>query len=191
MRHAKTSASHPMRIDSVTAGNKCGRIGLTFCPGKKQRNAETGTWDRDLSADLEAVRNFGAKALVTLMPEDELQSLGVSGELLRAASERMNIEWYQLPIPDAGIPGQDFERVWVSTGRRLREVLREGSHIVIHCKGGLGRTGMIAARLLVELGADEKEAMQSVRRVRPGAIETSQQEEYILTLKKRRDYASG
>ena len=41
--------------------------------------------------------------------------------------------------------------------------LRDGESIVLHCKGGLGRTGMVAARLLVELGCMPEEAIVAVR----------------------------
>jgi len=52
--------------------------------------------------------------------------------------------------------------------------------VLIHCTGGLGRSGMIAARLLVELGEEPRLAMQRVRAARPGAIETAAQEAYVL-----------
>ena len=50
--------------------------------------------------------------------------------------------------------------------------LRDGESIVLHCKGGLGRTGMVAARLLVELGCMPEEAIVAVRQARSGTIET-------------------
>ena len=78
MRPPKTSTSHPLRIDPLAVGKDCGLIGLTFCPGKKQTDAHSGAWDRNLDDDMEAIKAFGAKALVTLMPETELLSLGVS-----------------------------------------------------------------------------------------------------------------
>lgn len=52
---------------------------------------------------------------------------------------------------------------------------------MVHCKGGLGRAGTIAARLLVELGTDPSDAISKVRGVRTGAIETSAQERYVLS----------
>ncbi|MDP7292161.1 MAG: hypothetical protein QF497_08015, partial [Verrucomicrobiota bacterium] len=58
-----------------------------------------------------------------------------------------------------------------------------GESIVLHCKGGLGRTGTIAARLLVELGMTPGNAILAVREARPGAIETSAQETYVLACK--------
>jgi hypothetical protein len=67
MTTAKTSRSHPLRVDNLAVGGLSGVIGLTFCPGKKQRGALSGDWDRDLAADLEAIKSSGAKALVTLM----------------------------------------------------------------------------------------------------------------------------
>ena len=58
-------------------------------------------------------------------------------------------------------------------------MLRGGGDIVVHCKGGLGRAGMIAARLLVELGMAPEQAIKEVRNVRKGAIETLAQETLI------------
>jgi hypothetical protein len=46
----------------------------------------------------------------------------------------------------------------------------------------LGRAGTIAARLLVELGMEPRKAIASVRAVRPGAIETSEQERFVMCI---------
>jgi ADP-ribosyl-[dinitrogen reductase] hydrolase len=146
----KTSQSDPLRIDSVGVGPGYGRIGLTFCPGKKQLDAQSGAWDRDLDEDMAAIEAFGASALVTLMPDSELNSLGVSPNRLRDKASELGLEWYQLPIPDGGIPKQKFEELWVDAGLRLLDLLKAGHNIVIHCKGGLGRTGTIAAMHLIE-----------------------------------------
>jgi ADP-ribosyl-[dinitrogen reductase] hydrolase len=153
---------------------------MTFCPGKKQTDALSGVWDRDLDADMKSIKAFGAIALVTLMPDGELHSLDVSPARIRDAASGLGIEWYQLPIPDEGIPGASFEDLWADAGKRLRELLKAGHSIVIHCKGGLGRTGTVAARLLVEFGVEPEIAVQSVRKARPGTIENKLQERYVL-----------
>jgi ADP-ribosyl-[dinitrogen reductase] hydrolase len=187
MHPLKTSTSHPLRIDSVAVGRACGRIGLTFCPGKKQTDALSGVWDRSLDDDMKAIKAFGALALVTLMPDSELQSLRVSPHQIRDKASGLGVDWYQLPIPDAGIPDQSFEDLWADAGLRLRALLKAGHNIVIHCKGGLGRTGTVAARLLIEFGMDPKMAIQSVRKARPGAVENNLQEKYIADCEKRND----
>jgi ADP-ribosyl-[dinitrogen reductase] hydrolase len=187
MHPSKTSRSHPLRIDSVAVGSSGGRIGLTFCPGKKQTDALSGVWDRKLDDDMKTIKAFGAVALVTLMADSELQSLRVPPHHIREKASELGVEWYQLPIPDAGIPDQSFEDLWADAGLRLRALLKAGHNIVIHCKGGLGRTGTVASRLLIEFGVDPKIAIQSVRKARPGAIENDVQEQYILSRLKKNE----
>lgn len=67
----------------------------------------------------------------------------------------------------------------VHVGEALRALVRRGFDVLIHCRGGLGRAGIIVARLLVEFGTPPEKAILAVRDVRPGAIETCQQEEFV------------
>jgi len=59
--------------------------------------------------------------------------------------------------------------------------------LLVHCRGGLGRAGMIAARLLVELGMKPTKAMAMVRAARPNAIENSDKEKFVLGLAMTQD----
>ena len=179
MATIKTSASHPLRIDLVALKPLGGTIGLTFCPGKKHYGTYEGQWDRDLDADLAVIRQYGAEALVTLMEEAELPRVHVSPALLGSKVAELGLEWHLLPIRDQAIPDGSFEDLWTYSGPRLREHLRLGKKIAIHCLGGLGRTGTVAARLLIELGEPPETAINSVRRARPGSIENSAQENYV------------
>ena len=52
---------------SLIRGARFGRVGITFCPGKYDPHAMSGYWDRDLSLDLDAIRDWGAAAVVTLL----------------------------------------------------------------------------------------------------------------------------
>ena len=175
---ARTSQSHPLQISSInTPGG--GRIGLTFCPGKKDPRAMTGAWDRDLDADLEAIRQWGASTLVTLMERHELEALHVPE--LGEAAETTGLEWLHLPIRDVSIPDKRFEARWSAVSAKLLHALGRDESIVIHCKGGLGRTGLVAAMLLVQQGMSPGSALLKVREVRPGAIETREQEDYLHT----------
>src|SRR5215831_12949058 len=67
----RTSVTHPLRIDTVTAGPGYGRIGITFCPGKYDPHGHTGSWDRDLALDLYTIQKWGASAVVTLLENQE------------------------------------------------------------------------------------------------------------------------
>jgi ADP-ribosyl-[dinitrogen reductase] hydrolase len=58
-------------------------------------------------------------------------------------------------------------------------MLCDASNIVVHCRGGIGRAGMVAARLLVELGDAPDVATAKVRAARhPKAVETLEQERW-------------
>ena len=90
--------------------------------------------------------------------------------------------WFHLPIVDVSTPDKGFERHWEVAGDRLRTLLRSGRDVLVHCRGGRGRAGMIGTRLLIELGMEPETAIRRVRAVRPGAIETREQEKYVLAI---------
>ena len=154
-----------------------GRIGITLCPGKTQRSAMSGPWKRDLTEDLDAIRDWGAVGVVTLVTREEMECLKVPSLGKGVRSRQM--EWWHLPIPDGHVPDEDFEARWVEAGAAIRKHLRFGRDVLVHCKGGLGRAGTIAARLMVELGTPPEDAIRLVRESRsPLAIEP-QQEEHV------------
>jgi len=173
----KTSVTHPLQIAEVTAGAGFGRIGITFCPGKSGPSLFGGRWCRDLGIDLDAIRDWGAATVISLIEDHEFELLGVPQ--LGAEVRSRFMQWLHLPIRDVSVPDAAFEGEWTVAGEALRSQLRHGFDVLVHCRGGLGRAGTIAARLLVELGIDPSRAIELVRSARPGAIETSEQERYL------------
>ena len=176
----KTSQDYPLQIDSVSVPDSTGRIGMTFCPGKKQRGAMTGDWHRDLIRDLEAIQTWGATVIINLIEDHEMVDLGVQDT---AQNLPAGIDYMRLPVPDFGVPDSAWHAQWQVESPVLLARLRTGESIVLHCKGGLGRTGMIAARMLVELGCTPQASIDAVRQARSGAIETREQEAYVREVK--------
>ncbi|VAW69735.1 putative protein-tyrosine phosphatase [hydrothermal vent metagenome] len=175
----RTSHSHPLRIDSVAVPGADGRIGLTFCPGKSSEGLYGGNWERNLEHDLKTIQAWGARVLVSLMEEHEFDLLGIADfmDILSAST----FEWFHLPIKDMQIPDSAFEQQWSTIGPLLQQQLKAGESIVIHCRGGLGRTGLLAARMLVEAGISPVNAVADIRTARAHSIETYAQENYILS----------
>jgi len=173
-----TSQDSPLRIAALTLPSR-GRVGMTICPGKQAPTSISGhAWARDLSIDLRAIRDWGAGAVVTLMEDWELRQYGVS-ELGPAVVE-LGMGWYHLPIVDGAAPDASWDESWSKTHRdELHQFLAAGGSALIHCLGGRGRTGTVAAKLLIECGMDAEEAIQKVRGAREGAIETREQEIYL------------
>jgi ADP-ribosyl-[dinitrogen reductase] hydrolase len=175
----RTSQTHPLEIAPVEVAPGMGKIGVTLAPGKHDLNSAGGPWARDLATDLDAIVAWPASVLVTLIERHEFNLLGISK--LGEEARRCGLEWLHLPIPDVSTPGRYFEAAWPAHSAALRGRLAAGDNIVVHCRGGLGRAGMISARLLVESGVDPDEAMVKVRKVRPHAIETRAQEQWVKT----------
>lgn len=182
MNNIRTSINSPLRIDAITLPGKRGQIGMTFCPGKKDHAYSDNTWDRDLDTDLDVISAWGADAVVTLLEDFELELLKIP--TLPSQLQSRGIKWFHLPIRDVDIPDRHFEEKWIECGQQLRTILSREGKILLHCRGGIGRTGTIAARLLVEFGYKPSDAVALVRRTRPGTIETLAQEQYVLKLKK-------
>jgi ADP-ribosyl-[dinitrogen reductase] hydrolase len=177
----RISLFHQLWIDEVKIPNGMGIIGMTLCPGKKLHSAVSSVWDRDLDGDLKAIQDWGAQALVNLMEEHEYALLRIPDYKEKVKAYPM--EFYHLPIQDAHPPDERFIDLWKNAGPRLRQILSSGGKILIHCRGGQGRTGTVAAQLLVELGVQHKEAIKAVRYARSGTIQTLDQENYIYQCK--------
>ncbi|WP_170285879.1 cyclin-dependent kinase inhibitor 3 family protein [Propionivibrio limicola] len=174
---ARTSDSAPLRIDTLHLPNGWGNIGMSFCPGKKQSDALTGAWDRDLDKDLVRIRDWGASMVVSLIEEHEFSHLQVTALPERVKAHQMN--WRHLPIPDRQPPGAAFHDLWPTLGREMIDLLSQGEHLFIHCMGGLGRTGTLAGCLLIEAGFAPEAAINAVRTARRNTIETLEQEDYV------------
>ena len=116
--------------------------------------------------------------MLTLVESYEFARLGVP----EFATEigRTRLVWYHMAIPDMSTPGKTFDQAWSRDGARIFRTLRGGERLLVHCAGGFGRSGMVAAKLLAALGAPADQAVDTVRRARPGAIETDGQLDYVL-----------
>jgi atypical dual specificity phosphatase len=61
-----------------------------------------------------------------------------------------------------------------------------GERVAVHCGGGLGRTGTLLACYLVQQGMEGEAAIDRVRAVRPGSVETAEQVAAVHAYAERR-----
>ena len=122
---------------------------------------------------LDRIASSGIDAVLTLATAEELVELGVPG--IRDILLRHSVSWTHFPIRDFDIPSDADTKAWSSLETILSERLKTGGAILIHCRAGFGRSGMIAARLLMACGSTPDDAIRIVRNSRPGTIETPAQ----------------
>lgn len=178
MIHA-TSESHPIRVDVVPTPDLPGRLGLTLAPGKRVVGTTTPwSWERDLETDLGDLRQrFGTDVLVSLLRPYEYELLGIRGLGDRARLHGMEVRSFG--IDDMSVPRRSEQATFQRRIADLHAALAAGRNVTVHCRGGLGRSGLVASCVLIHGGASAASAIARVRRHRPGAIETHAQVRYV------------
>ena len=175
-----TSYSSPLQIAAVDAPGG-GVIGMTLCPGKIGPG-NRHPWVRNLERDLGALDAWGCQCLITLMELHELIDYQAQDLGEQARARYGEAGWLHLPITDCSTPDATWEAQWQTCRGPIHDRLDRGERVVIHCLGGLGRTGVVACRLLIERGMPPTQALERVRAARPGAVETLGQERYVREL---------
>ena len=110
-----------------------------------------------MAIDLQATQDWGAQAILCLMEAKEMTKLGV--ELLPKLVPEFGMELFHLPIPDGYAPTLKFDEDWPHVAGKLYRILESGGRILVHCKGGLGRAGTVAAKMLIDNGISAKDAI--------------------------------
>lgn len=191
MLSAMTSAAtSTIRVGWLRARG-AGRVGLTIAPGKRHAGAFSGEHhERDLAFDLERLRaapEISADVLVSLLEPAEYEALHIPG--YREEVRRRGFELLELPIRDGDVPASAsaVDELVAAIDDRLRA----GQNVVIHCAGGLGRSGVIAGSLLVRQGATAAEAFAALRAARGDRCpETEAQRRFIRGFAERPSRAS-
>ena len=175
----RTSQTDPIEVAwlPVEVGERGGRLGVTFAPGKHAPSTLGRPWKRNLATDLVRLRNrHQVDMLVSLVEDSELDWLQI-GDLC-AAAEAQGLAVLRHPVVDGAVPvRKEADR----TVQHAVSLARAGWRVVFHCRGGLGRAGTFAAMALRRLGLTGKAAMSTVREVRPGAIENALQERFVVS----------
>ena len=151
------------------------RLGMMPAPGKGGRN---------LAADIGKLQElYDVGVLISLVEDRELAKLGI--EQLADVCEQSKIKLIRFPIVDCSTPKAQSD--YVNLIGKIESELRDERTVAIHCHAGLGRTGMTAACAITAVSKGKilgEEAIETVRNVRPGTIETPEQEQYVFEFAK-------
>lgn len=157
--------SHPFDILHLPNGAK---FIFTPCPGTK---------DASVGAALAAFRDAGAVAVVTMMQMPEL--IEHEADNIPILCAEFGMQWFHLPVEDSCAPAMPFEQAFAQQKEALLALVQSGATIVIHCHGGSGRTGMMAAILMLELGYDADFVRTQIQQIRPKSLKSAVQVAYL------------
>ena len=129
-----------------------------------------------LESDLLALKNVGVDKVLCLLEEPESQQLGLQDQ--QTLTEKTGMEFQRFPITDYGVP--DFLDLQILI-TELRKDLQDGKHILVHCRGGVGRTGLICCCVMAASGHNVPDAISIVTKKRGAQVpETPAQIDMII-----------
>ena len=124
----------------------------------------------DYGADLRIIRAWKPALVLSMTSIAELKACGAETFARDIAQD--GVDWLHIPVPDFGVPaGLD----WAPLHARLTAHFAQGDGVLIHCKGGCGRSGMLVLRAMISSGEAPEAALTRLRRIRPCAVETQAQ----------------
>jgi protein-tyrosine phosphatase len=121
-------------------------------------------------------KNAGISTVLSLLTPDEERDLGLAAE--SQVTRSLGVRFASLPILDRQVPSSPSEVAPILD--ELDTELASGKNAVIHCRQGVGRSGMVAACLLVLRGMNSDSAIRELEKKRGTAVpETDEQRRWI------------
>jgi protein-tyrosine phosphatase len=132
-----------------------------------------GDWLED---EICSLKNLGVDVVVSLLESDEMRELDIERE--EACCEAAEISFLSFPIRDRDVPQSISE-----TGKLVQTIfnlLGDGKNVVIHCRGGIGRSSVIAACVMMRDGFAADEAFRRIQEARGCFVpDTPEQREWV------------
>jgi len=129
----------------------------------------------DAAADFAAPGGVEARLLEYVRAGVEVVVSFREEEPLAGDYRLLELEFHHIPIVDFDVPSPAAVELFIDVMERNR-----GRTILLHCLAGLGRSGTMAALYLKYRGLSGAEAVRHVRQRRWGAVQTLEQEEFVL-----------
>lgn len=125
-----------------------------------------------------ALERTGVGSVVSLLERAEVRELGLCSE--PAVCEQHGISFVSFPIPDRGVPSS--VHAFAALVASIRRDLIAGVAVAVHCRAGIGRSGLVAGGVLVALGQSPQNAFSLAGQARGVAVpDTHEQEAWLRT----------
>ena len=113
------------------------------------------------------IKDQGIKLIISAAHADTVSNL----------LEKDSIKHLNLEFADLTVPSRVQLKAYFST---LSKAIKLNEPVLIHCRAGCGRTGLLLALFLIYFHDFSNEtSIQEVRKIRPCSIELKRQEEFV------------
>ena len=159
-------AAFDIREISVAGGT----IGMCQLPGRAG----------DYPSDFNKIVEWEPDLVISLTEPHEMAEFAVGsfGSDLQAQT----LAWTAWPVKDYGVPDPTQAARSAGIKNEASAILKRAGRILVHCKGGCGRTGMVVLNFMVDAGEDPDAGLIRLRVVRPCAVETDEQYSWASNL---------
>ena len=134
-----------------------------------------GEW---IDEELSGLHDAGLRQVVSLLEDHEAYELGLAEE--STLCEKHGLSFVSYPIPDRGLPPavEGFKNLT----KAIYHESAGGRSTVVHCRAGIGRTGLMAAGVLLHAGFGVEEAFGRISEQRGVEVpDTQEQREWLFT----------
>jgi protein-tyrosine phosphatase len=134
--------------------------------------------DAWLPEEMAELARVGVTDLVSHLGEYEAFALGLADEDNAAQAVGLRFHWF--PIADGAVPKQPDFNAFIET---LVPAVRDGGFLVVHCRGGIGRSSITAAAILIRLGMAPGDAIRAIAAARGFPVpDTMEQYDFVMSL---------
>jgi protein-tyrosine phosphatase len=123
----------------------------------------SGEW---LTDEIAGWSRLGVQTVVSLLEPREVSELDLADQ--ESLCRGVNLQFVSFPIPDRGVPSSSVK--FANLVAVLEEGLRSGESVAVHCRAGIGRSGLLAACILGTFGVDPDSAFGMLSRARGVAV---------------------
>lgn len=137
----------------------------------------SGEW---LQEDIQHYRTMGADTIISMLEIEEISELSLQNEDDICVYNKL--DFINFPIMDRGLPDRDAFKILVRT---ITKRLRKNEGVAIHCRAGIGRSGILVCCALALLIGSTDNAIEIVTQAHGVAVpDTQEQREFIFSIVK-------
>ncbi|SCV71430.1 BQ2448_3018 [Microbotryum intermedium] len=162
---ASTGHGHPSPTENkksalglISPDPRLGNFMLSSCPGKKVRmdgvaqgSGGRSAICRDVVLDLQRAKDEGVGIVICCLDDAELAFLGSPWNEYSRACDELGLSVIRIPMIEGFAPSSP-ESLDAQLGRIIRDHTLRGESVLAHCRGGIGRAGLVATCWMLKMG---------------------------------------